>query len=126
MLDHGCALFTTVGSTEMDMHPVSDPPALSCRIDVQNEDGIVLLRGEMSGHTIQNGHYRLRLIKTGQSGKAEISQGGSFSVAPGQIATTGSSRIGLEQGARLTAILVLETPGGRHECRQEEISSHDR
>ena len=86
----------------------------------------MFLQGEVTGQTAQSGQYRLRLIKTGPAGQAEISQGGAFAIMPGETTTTGSTRIGLEQGARLTAILVLETPSGRHECRQEEVGSNDR
>lgn len=94
----------------------SQDAPLSCRIEVQEQGGLISLQGIVEAEAAIDGTYRFAVESAGGSGSSKINQGGGFSAAPGETVTLG--RVTLGANGVYEASLALDTESGSVECEE--------
>jgi hypothetical protein len=93
----------------------SAPGSLTCDIEVSRSGGMVELQALVSAPRETSGSYRLRVVKSGGGGSANIDQSGGFSVDGGSSVV---STVNLGGGGSYTAKLSVTADGRTIECSQ--------
>jgi hypothetical protein len=102
---------------------LDQPPSIMCSI-VQQEIGDRLqLRGRLTGAHEAQGHYSLRIVKTGPSGSSTINQGGPFSAPANTETLVGFASFNMEPGARFTAEFSLRVGDQTYICESRDGGS---
>lgn len=92
----------------------TDEP-ISCEIQADSANGMIVLQGIVHADTAINGLYRLKVQSAGGSGNSNISQGGAFAAGPGQPAVLGKVMLG-SHGAIYDASLEISANGVTIAC----------
>jgi hypothetical protein len=105
------------------MAALDQPPSIICSI-VQQEIGDRLqLRGRLTGAQEAQGHYSLRIVRTGPSGSSTINQGGRFSAPANTETLVGFASFNMEPGARYTAEFSLRVSDQTYVCESRDGGS---
>ena len=91
---------------------------VQCELNVSSTGGGVMLTGVARAAIAASGSYSLIIAKDGDSGSADIEQGGNFSVGAGGSSTLSQVNINLERGASYSAILTVTSKSGSFTCRK--------
>ena len=94
-------------------------PALICSLRERRTNGTVTLEGEVTTASVEAGHYRLHVKKTGQAGSASTIQRGSFPASAPLQLRVGHSTFSLGPGARFEAVLTVQQASRSAECRAQ-------
>ncbi len=92
---------------------------IGCEIRAENFRGGVQLLGVALGHSPISGTYRFLVTKSGSSGSSAITQGGAFSVQPGQETMLGEISLDVDEHASYSAVLTLNWRGGTTSCKKQ-------
>ena len=87
---------------------------LSCGISTQTERGMMSVEGIVQSPTTLTGEYRFALKSQGSGGTSNISQGGRFSVAPGEPVSLG--KVMVNAGASIDADFIISSGGKQYDC----------
>ena len=91
---------------------------VSCELQASRVAGGVVLRGVATASIAASGSYSLSVSKDGDSGSADVSQGGRFALPQGGASTLSEINLSLERGASYAAVLTLTWRGGSVSCRK--------
>jgi hypothetical protein len=90
------------------------PGSLTCEITVHRSDGMVELQALVSAAHQTSGSYRLRVVKSGGGGSADIDQSGGFMANANGPSVVSTVAVG--SGGRYTARLSVTADGRTVEC----------
>jgi hypothetical protein len=94
----------------------SDEP-LSCEIQADSMNGMIVLQGVIHADVPITGSYRFNVASAGGAGNTNMSQGGAFTAAPGEAVMLGKVMLG-NAGAIYDATLEIESDGMAVECEE--------
>lgn len=101
------------------------PPQIRCSVDAEHGVGSVMLRGRIASSVETAGHYRLEIIKAGQSGSSNIVQSGAFQVKANEPGFFGSANLSAGPATSLIARFTVQVAGGEGQCAAERVISDE-
>jgi len=109
----GIGIATVVATSEGNS---AESGPLRCGIEAIQQGGMLALEAKFVADSAVSGDYQFRVAASGAGGNSNVSQGGYFSAAPGEIVTLG--RMTVNAGSQLNLDFTVSANGSRLNCGQ--------